>query len=241
MTTVSAQRLATIFVEVADTLVDEFDLIDFLHMLTDRAASLVDAAAVGIVLADPHGKLEFMAGSNENVKLLELFQLQNQEGPCLEAFQTAHPVINVDLGAAADRWPKFAPRATALGFHAVHAFPLRLRHQVIGAMNVFGATKGGDFEDTDVAVMQALADVASIALIQERAIHHGEVLTEQLQAALNSRVIIEQAKGAVAQARGISVDEAFASIRGYARSNNRRLTDVAHNIVADPATGGQLP
>jgi GAF domain-containing protein len=240
MTTVSAQRLATIFVEVADTLVDEFDLIDFLHMLTDRAASLVDAAAVGIVLADPRGRLEFMAGSNENVKLLELFQLQNHEGPCLEAFRTGHPVINVDLGAAGGRWPRFAPRATALGFQAVHAFPLRLRQQVIGAMNVFGATKGGDFHDTDVAVMQALADVASIGLIQERAIRRGEVLSEQLQGALNSRVVIEQAKGAVAQARGVSVDEAFVSIRSYARSNNRHLTDVAHTIVAGPATAEQL-
>jgi GAF domain-containing protein len=240
MTTVSAQRIATIFVEVADTLVDEFDLIDFLHLLTDRAASLVDAAAVGIVLADPRGTLEFMAGSNENVKMLELFQLQNREGPCLEAFRTAHPVINVDLGAAAGRWPRFAPRATALGFHAVHAFPLRLRQQVIGAMNVFGATKGGDFHDTDVAVMQALADVAAIGLIQERAIRRGEVLSEQLQGALNSRVVIEQAKGAVAQARGVSVDEAFVSIRSYARSNNRHLTDVAHTIVAGPATAEQL-
>ena len=241
MTTVSAQRLATIFVEVADTLVDEFDLIDFLHMLTDRAASLVDAAAVGIVLADLRGRLEFMAGSNENVKLLELFQLQNHEGPCLEAFRTGHPVINVDLGAAGGRWPRFAPRATALGFQAVHAFPLRLRQQVIGAMNVFGATKGGDFGDTDVTIMQALADVASIALIQERAIRRGELLTEQLQGALNSRVIIEQAKGAVAQARGVSVDDAFASIRSYARSNNQRLTAVAHAIVANPATAEQLP
>ena len=240
MTTVSAQRLATIFVEVADTLVDEFDLIDFLQLLADRAASLVDAAAVGIVLADPRGRLEFMAGSNENAKLLELFQLQNREGPCLEAFRTAQPVINVDLSAADDRWPRFAPRATALGFHAVHAFPLRLRQQSIGAMNVFGATKGGDFEDTDVTVMQALADVAAIGLIQERAIRRGEVLTEQLQGALNSRVVIEQAKGAVAQARGVSVDEAFVSIRSYARSNNRRLTDVAHTIVAGPATAEQL-
>jgi GAF domain-containing protein len=240
MTTVSAQRLATIFVEVADTLVDEFDLIDFLHMLTDRATSLVDAAAVGIVLADPRGRLEFMAGSNESVKLLELFQLQNHEGPCLEAFQTGQPVINVDLSAASDRWPRFAPRATAVGFQAVHAFPLRLRQQVIGAMNVFGATKGGDFQDTDVTVMQALADVASIALLQERAIRRGEVLSEQLQGALNSRIVIEQAKGAVAQARGVSVDEAFASIRSYARSNNQRLTDVAHRIVADPATAELL-
>ena len=132
------------------------------------------------------------------------------------------------------------PRATALGFRAVHAFPLRLRHQVIGAMNVFGATRGGDFQDHDVTVMQAVADVASIALIQERATHRAEVLTEQLQGALNSRIVIEQAKGAVAQARGINVDEAFTVIRGYARSHNQRLTEVAHAIIADPATAEDL-
>ncbi|SCL34222.1 GAF domain-containing protein [Micromonospora nigra] len=241
MTTVSAQRLATIFVEVADTLVDEFDLIEFLHMLTDRAAALVDAAAVGILLADPRGKLQFMAGSDENVKLLELFQLQNKEGPCLEAFRTAQPVINVDLGAAGARWPKFAPRATEAGFQSVHAFPLRLRQQAIGAMNVFGATKGGDFADTDVTVMQALADIASIALLQERTINRGEILTEQLQGALNSRIVIEQAKGAVAQARGVSVDDAFTRIRSHARSHNQRLIDVAQTIVANPATAQQLP
>jgi GAF domain-containing protein len=239
--TVSAQRLAAIFVEVADTLVDDFDLIDFLHLLTDRAASLVDAAAVGIVLADPQGRLEFMAGSSENVKLLELFQLQNQQGPCLEAYRTAEPVINADLGAAGDRWPLFAPRAIALGFGAVHAFPLRLRQQVIGALNVFGATEGEGIHDTDIAVMQALTDVAAIALIQERVIHRSEVLTGQLQGALDSRIIIEQAKGVIAQARGISVDDAFAQIRAYARSHNRRLTDVAQAIVANPAGAQKLP
>jgi GAF domain-containing protein len=179
MTTVSAQRLAAIFVEVADTLVAEFDLIEFLHMLTDRAADLVDAAAVGLLLADQRGRLEYMAGSDENVKLVELFQLQNDEGPCLEAFHTGQPVINVDLGEASSRWPRFAPRATEAGFQSVHAFPLRLRRQVIGALNVFGDTKGGDFRGMDVPIMQALADVAAIGLLQERIIRRGEVLTEQ--------------------------------------------------------------
>ncbi len=235
MTTVSTERLATIFVEVADTLVDDFDLIEFLHMLTDRAADLVSAAAVGLLLADQHGRLEFMAGSNENVKLVELFQLQTQQGPCLEAFQTGQPVINVNLSAATVRWPRFAPRATAAGFHSVHAFPLRLRSQVIGAMNVFGDTKGGDFADADVPIIQALADVAAIGPLQERAIRRGEVLTEQLQGALNSRIVIEQAKGALAQARGINVDEAFAVLRGYARRHNQKLTDVAHALVTNPA------
>ncbi|MCA2211735.1 GAF domain-containing protein [Jidongwangia harbinensis] len=232
MTTVSAERLATTFVEFADTLVDEFDLIDFLHMLTDRTAELVGAAAVGLVLADKDGRLEFMAASSENAKLLELFQLQTHEGPCQEAFRTGDPVINVNLGEATSRWPRFAPRATATGFHSVHAFPLRLRSQTIGALNVFGDTTGGDFDGADVPIVQALADVAAIALLQERAIHRGEVLTEQLQGALNSRIVIEQAKGAIAQVHQISVDEAFIRIRTYARGNNKKLTDVAHSIVA---------
>ena len=240
MTTVSAERLATIFVEVADTLVDDFDLIEFLHMLTDRTASLVGAAAVGLLLADKDGRLEFMAGSDENVKLLELFQLQTHEGPCLEAFRTGQPVINVNLGEAATRWPRFAPHATASGFQSVHAFPMRLRHQSIGALNVFGDTKGGDFSAPDVPIVQSLADVAAIALLQERAIHRGEVLTEQLQGALNSRIVIEQAKGAVAQAHGVSVDEAFRLIRGFARRHNRRLSEVAHTVVSDPAGPSML-
>jgi GAF domain-containing protein len=240
MTTVSAQRLAAIFVEVADTMVDEFDLIDFLHLLTHRAASLVDAASVGILLADARGQLQFMAGSDENVKLLELFQLQSQEGPCLEAFRTAQAVINVDLDSAAGRWPKFAPRATEAGFQSVHAFPLRLRQQVIGALNVFGAAKGGTFGETDVPIMQALADVASIGLIQERTVRRGELLTEQLQGALNSRIVIEQAKGAVAQARGVSPDEAFVLLRTFARTHNRRLTEVAHSVLSNPAAAARL-
>jgi len=233
MTTVSAQRLAAIFVEVADTLVDEFDLLEFLHMLTERAAGLVGAAAVGLMLADQRGRLEFMAGSDENVRLVELFQLQNEEGPCLEAFRTGEPVINVDLANAADRWPLFAPRAAAAGFLSVHAFPLRLREQVIGALNVFGGAKGGRLAGEAAPIIQALADVATIGLLQERAIRRGEVLTEQLQGALNSRIVIEQAKGVVAQARSVSVDEAFTLIREFARSHNRRLIDLAQTIVAD--------
>ena len=235
MTTVSAQRLASIFVDVADTLVEQFDLIEFLHMLTDRTADLVGAAAVGLLLANKDGRLEFMAGSDENVRLLELFQLQTREGPCLEAYSTGRPVINVSLGEAASRWPRFAPHATAAGFQSVHAFPLRLRNQTIGALNVFGDTRGGDFDHSDIPIVQALADVAAISLLQERAIHRGEVLTEQLQGALNSRIVIEQAKGAVAQLHQISVDEAFIRIRTYARNNNRKLTDV-HAVVADQST-----
>jgi GAF domain-containing protein len=240
MTTVSAERLAKVFVEVADTLVDEFDLIEFLHMLTDRVAGLVDASSVGLLLADQRGQLQFMAASEESVKLLELFQIQNDEGPCLDAFRTAQPVVNADLRTAAGRWPRFAPRAAADGFRSVHAFPLRLRTEVIGALNVFGDDVGSVLDDADVQIVQALADIAAIGLLQERAIRRGEVLTEQLQSALNTRVVIEQAKGAVAQARGVSVDEAFTTIRSYARRNNRRLSEVAQAIVTDPASMAAL-
>ncbi len=239
MTTVSEQRLAEIFVEVADTLITEFDLIEFLQMLADRAASLVHHTTVGLLLADQRGGLQFMAASDESTKLLEVFQLQWRDGPCLDAFNTAEPVVNADLRSAGDRWPRFAPYATAAGFRSVHAFPLRLRTDVIGAMGVFG-TVPATFDDADVQILQAMADVAAIGLLQERAIRRGELLTEQLQGALNSRIIIEQAKGAVAQAFHISVDEAFDLLRAHARRTNRRLGEVAHLAVTDLATLSDL-
>lgn len=234
MTTVSADRLAKTFVEVSDTLVDEFDLVDFLHTLTVRTVDLVGATAAGLLLADQRGRLEFMAASDENTKLLELFQVQSSEGPCLDAFRTGAPVLNADLRTATARWPQFAPRATAAGFRSVHAFPLRLRTEVIGALNVFGTGSTSALDTADAPVVQALADVATIALLQERTIRRGEILSEQLQGALNSRIAIEQAKGAIAQANDISVDEAFTLLRDYARRNNRRLSEVARTIFSDP-------
>ena len=235
MGTVSRERLAEVFVEMADTLVADFDVIDFLQVVTARTAELVEVAAVGLLLADPHGELQFMAASDEATRLLELFQLQNHEGPCLDSFRSGEPVVNADLTRAADQWPLFAPQAAARGFRSVHALPLRLRGQVIGALNLFGADTGR-LDAEDVTIVQALADVATIGLLQERAIHSGEVLTEQLQGALNSRIVIEQAKGMLAGIHGIDLDQAFSLLRGYARSHNRRLVDVAHAVISDPAT-----
>jgi GAF domain-containing protein len=233
MTAVSAERLSKIFVEVADTLVDDFDLVEFLQMLTVRTAGLVGASAAGLLLADQRGQLRFMAASDEQARLLEVFQVQISDGPCFDAFHTAQPVINADLRTAAGRWPAFTERALAAGFRSVHAFPMRLRREVIGALNVFGSTVGGNLDEADVQIVQALTDVAAIGLLQERAVRRGEVLTEQLQGALNSRIVIEQAKGAVAQAHGISVDAAFIVLRGYARRSNRKLTDVAYQVLSD--------
>lgn len=240
MTTVSAERLAQIFVEVADTLVDEFDLIDFLHKLSVRVAGLVDASAVGILLADQRGHLRFMAASDENAKVVEILQAQSRQGPCPEAYRTGKPVVNTDIRTTASRWPQFAARAGAMGFSSVHAFPLRLRSQVIGAMNVFGQNVGGGFDAGDIQVVQALADVASIGLLQERAISRGEALAGQLQGALTTRIVIEQAKGALAQAGEVSVDVAFQILRTYARSNNRQLSAVAHAVVTNSAMLAKL-
>ena len=235
MATVSLERLAEVFVEIADTLVDDFDVIEFLQMISARTAELIGVPAVGLLLADTHGHLQVMAASDEATRLLELFQIQIREGPCLDAYATRTPVVNADLRTAGDRWPAFAPRATAVGFRSVHALPLRLRAKVIGALNLFG-THAGRLGAGDVRVVQALADVATIGLLQERAIHHGEVLTEQLQHALTSRVVIEQAKGALARAHGGDVDRAFELLRRYARDHNLKLVDVARTVVTDPAS-----
>ncbi|MBI4943209.1 MAG: GAF and ANTAR domain-containing protein [Actinobacteria bacterium] len=235
MATVAPARLAEVFVEVADTLVDDFDVIEFLQMITTRTSELVEVPAVGLLLDDGRGRLQFMAASDEETRLLELFQIQHNEGPCLDAFTLGTPVVNADLAHAETRWPTFAPRAAASGFRSVHALPLRLRSTVIGALNLFG-TDAGSLEPGDVKIVQALADVATIGLLQEKTIRHGEVLTEQLQHALNSRVVIEQAKGALARTHGIGVDAAFELLRSYARTHNRKLVDLARTVVTEPHT-----
>lgn len=230
MSSIPVDRLAKVFVEVADTLVDDFDLIDFLSTVTAHVADVSRGAAAGLLLADAHGQLQFMAASDESARLLELFQVQTDEGPCLDCYISGKPVVNADLSTAADHWPRFAPRAQEEGFLSVHAFPLHHRGSVIGALNVFGNAPGR-LQPADVRVVQALADVATIGLLQERAIRHGEVLAEQLQGALNSRITIEQAKGALAQMIGTTPDEAFTRMRDYARRHQLRLGDVARDLL----------
>lgn len=227
------ERLADVFVEVADTLVADFDLIEFLHNVAGHAAELTGGTTVGLVLADEQGRLHHMGASDEDARLLELIQLQDSEGPCLDCYNSGEAIVNADLAAAADRWPSFAPQAVAEGYGSVHAFPMRLRDRVIGAVNVFGREPTA-LADQEIKVIQALADLATIALIQEQAISRAEVLNEQLQAALNSRVIIEQAKGAIAGTLGVSVDEAFNVLRGHARTARMPLTEFARELVTFP-------
>lgn len=236
---IATSRLAEVFVDVADTLVDDFDVIEFLELVTRHTAEVSQSASAGLLLADPHGHLQYMASSAESVRLLELFQLQYQEGPCLDCFRTAAPVVNTDLSEAEGRWPHFAPRAVAAGFRSVHAFPLRHRRRVIGALNLF-STDTGRFEDTDVRIIQSLADIATIGLLQERNVRSAEILTEQLQSALNSRLTIEQAKGVLSRTHHIDVDAAFERMRAYSRRNHHRLSDVARAVVTDPGLHPEL-
>src|ERR1700730_14513457 len=224
------QLLSETFVELTDTLVAGFDVIDFLHVLTGRSVQLLDVAAAGLLLlADPRG-LRVVAASSEAVRLLELFQLQNDQGPCLDCFRAGRPVAAADLAAEAQRWPRFAAAAQQAGFAAVQALPMRLRDQVIGALNLFRAVPGA-FDPADIRVGQALADVATISLLHERSMRHSDTLNEQLQTALNSRVIIEQAKGKLAERLGVDTDQAFSLLRDRARTSNRRLSDLARAFV----------
>jgi GAF domain-containing protein len=222
--------LARAFVSLADSLVRDFDVTELLHGLVEHCVELVDADAAGLLLSDQRGGLHVMASSSEQVRLLELFQLQADEGPCLESFRSGQPVSVPRLGEVATRWPQFAPAAVSSGYAAVHALPLRLRDDVIGALNLFCVT-AGDLPPDDVKVAQALADVATIAILQERAIHHGELVVEQLQGALNSRIIIEQAKGLLAEAGQLDMDAAFDALRAMARRSNSLLSAVARDLV----------
>jgi transcriptional regulator with GAF, ATPase, and Fis domain len=224
------QLLSETFVELTDTMVADFDLIDFLHLLTDRSVQLLDVAAAGLLLADPRGELRVIAASSEAARLLELFQLQSDQGPCLDCYRTGEPVQIPDMAAAAERWPRFALAAQEAGFAAVQALPMRLRDQVIGALNFFAVTPGA-FDPPDVRIGQALADVATIGLLHERSMRESDVLNEQMQTALNSRVVIEQAKGKLAERFGLDMDQAFTVLRDQARARNRRLAELAQSFV----------
>ncbi|HEX6198127.1 MAG TPA: GAF and ANTAR domain-containing protein [Jiangellaceae bacterium] len=224
------QQVRRTFVELADTLVADYDIIAFLDTLAHRVTSLLDVAACGLVVADQHDTLNLIAATTEDTRMLELMQLQNSEGPCLECYQSGSPVQDHDLAKADGRWPRFAPAADARGFRSVHAFPMRLRDSVIGAMNLFRTTSQ-PLDSDRIELGQALADVATIGIMHARTVHHYEVVTEQLQLALNSRIVIEQAKGILVERLGISIEEAFSILRQHARTNNNKLSETAHAVV----------
>jgi transcriptional regulator with GAF, ATPase, and Fis domain len=225
------QRLAEVFVELADTLVEDFDVIDFLQTMTERCVELVDTDAAGLMLDDQRGNLQVVAYTDESARLLELFELQKAEGPCVDCFATGQVIANVDLAASRSRWPVFTTAALESGFAYSHALPLRLRRQVLGALNLFSIDRRALTEE-HLAVAQGMADIATIGLLHERALRDQVVLAEQLQTALHSRIVIEQAKGVLSARAGISVGEAFTRMRTHARRTGDQLTAVAEAVVS---------
>ena len=229
--------LVQALVELSDTLVDDFDVVDVLTALTDRCVTLLGVSAAGVMLGPPRGDLQLVASSSEAMRLLELFELQAQEGPCLDAFRTGEQVEQEGLVAGAGPWPTFAGAAIDAGFHSVLALPMRLRDHTIGGLNLFRVEQTA-IDESNRVVARAFADLATISVLQHRAATEAQRLTEQLSHALTSRIVIEQAKGVIAERAGVDMAEAFARMRRYSRDNNLRLTAVAQSAVAgtlDPA------
>jgi len=223
--------VARTFVELADSLVDDFDVVELLSLLADRCVDVFDVAAAGVMLGSADRELRVLASSSEAMRVLELLEVQADEGPCIDCYRTGTPIVNHNLKETDGRWPRFSPKAYEAGFRSVHALPLRLRGQTIGALNMFRADEG-PLRDADVVAAQALADVATIAILQHGAVSDAQVMNEQLTRALQSRIVIEQAKGVVAERAGLDMERSFERLRRHARNHNLRLGDVAHSITA---------
>jgi|SRR5688500_18808813 len=222
--------LAHTLVELADNLVDDFDVVELLTLLASRCVETLDVAAAGLMLVGPDGDPNVVASSSEAMRVLELFELQAQEGPCFDCLHTGQAVVDGHLGDSDGHWPRFALEAIEAGFCSASAIPMRLRHNVIGALNLFRCDQG-PLTAEDVVVAQAFADVATITILQHRAAAEAQRLNEQLTTALNSRIVIEQAKGVLAERAGIDVSVAFERLRAHARNHNLRLIEVAHAVV----------
>lgn len=227
------------FVALAGGLARGVDVLDLLGQLTGESARLLDVASAGLLLADQRGVLHVLAASSERTRELELYQLQREEGPCLDSYRSGEPISVPDLDQATDRWPHFVRHARDAGFASVHALPMRLRQLRLGTLGLFGTTTGS-LSDGDLGLGQALADVASVALVQDRAAVDRDAVNEQLQAALTSRVAIEQAKGILAEQSGLDMPDAFRVLRRYARDHNLGLTVLAQRLVSRQLSGGEL-
>lgn len=232
----NTEKLAETFVDLADSLVEEFDALDLLNVLVDRCVDLLGITAAGLLFADGHDRLRLTVSSSESARILELYQLQNDEGPCFECYRSGQPVFTV-VNDEEKRWPRFVEAAASEGFAGVLALPLRLRRRVIGALNLFDTTDDALTDDSVVRVAQAMADVATIAILQHRFGRERDVLNEQLQIALNSRVVIEQAKGVLATRRNLEMGEAFEVLRKRSRDERRPLVAVAEEVVTGASEG----
>ena len=241
--------IITAFVTMADTLTTDFDVVDLLHTLVEECAELLNIEAGGLMLADSEGHLQLMTSTSEHADLVEIMQLAADAGPCIDSFTTGIAVSVPDIQQSGGRWPAFQKTALQQGFHSAHATPMKLRGQIIGTMNLFGTARN-EVSPRDAALAQALADVATIGILQERLIREGNVVAEQLHNALDSRIIIEQAKGIVAHSLSVDMPDAFSVLRSYARNNNLTIRSVAEQVSnrtltaqsmvgATPRPGGQ--
>jgi transcriptional regulator with GAF, ATPase, and Fis domain len=224
-------RVLDAVVSLVDSLLDDFDVVDLLTELTERCAELLDVESAGLLLADPLEQLRLLAATSEETRELELFQLQAEEGPCVDCYSTGQPVSVADLQAEADRWPRFVAAATDAGFASVHAIPMRAAGIVLGALGLFG-TRPGELDAADLLVGQTLAHIASVAILQEVPPTPSTVMP-QLRSALTSRTLVEQAKGFLRGSLDVSVEQAFQLLRGYARTHGEHLTDVARRLMTD--------
>lgn len=224
------EQLLQTFAKLADTLVADYDVVDLLQSLVDTCQDLLDTAAAGILLANGAGELEVVASTSEASRLVETMQLGAEAGPCIESFQTGNVVSLADISQAPEEWSRFRDSALEQGFASVHAIPLRLREKTIGTLNLLREVIG-ELEPLDAIAAKAFADVATIGILHERSMRESTLLSEQLQTALNRRIIIEQAKGFVAHTQSVSVDDAFTLIRNYARSHQLPISLVAAQLV----------
>jgi len=237
--TTREHRLAEMFVALADTLVTGFDVVGLFDDLTSACVELLDVTAAGLMLADPTGRLRVMASSSERSRLLELLEIQNNEGPCLDCYRDGQPVVVGDLTAADERWPTFSAAAAGVGFGSVYALPMRLREETIGALNLFHRQPAA-LTGRGIRLGQALADVATIGILQQRIVQRGNDLADQLQTALNSRLIIEQAKGVLAEREQVDMSAAFELVRRYARQTGGKLSKVAAAVVSGELTSTDI-
>jgi GAF domain-containing protein len=234
------QALAETFVLLADTLVDDYDVVDLLDRLVAACVNLLSVDAAGLLLDDQRGNLAVVASTNDTARLLDVLQLQSNEGPCLDCVRNGTIIASSDLAVDVDaRWPRFAPAALAAGFRSVAAIPMRLRDQTVGGLTML-RTRAEPMPAGDERLAQALADVATIGILQRRSAHRSAMLAEQLQHALNSRVVIEQAKGVLAEHNNLSMEVAFEQLRRYARDHNAKLSDVALSVVRGTLDAGAL-
>lgn len=240
MTDISREeRITGAFVQVADTLMNSFDIVDLLSTFVEVCTDLLDVDAGGLLIADSTGELELIASTSEEAEFVEVMQLAAGAGPCVDCFTTGKPVSVADIAESGAEWPEFQKAAAQRGFRAVHATPMRLRGEVIGTMNLLG-TRVGAMSERDVALAQALADVAMIGILQERVLRDPRLLTEQLHLALDTRVMIEQAKGVLAHTLSMPMDAAFTALRHHARFTNQSLRAVAEGVVTRTLTMAEL-